>query len=398
VIQTRLGFSGVPRSAWVLLAGNILDNLGLGLFFPILPLFVERRGGGPVLVGVIGASALLGNLLVRAPGGWLADRFNRRTIVILSMAAYGLFFLVYLVPLPVNTLIGIRFVHAALGGFYMPAARALLADLTPAEMRATVFGHWQGSSMGGFLIGPIIGGGLALIGLNLVFAGSALACLAGAAMLVSLPRQVAVQEQAATPVAATGLVPTKLLLALVPAVLAGAAWSYMSGVYGAMWVLYVTALGGSALVAGLSVSVYSLPVILFSGAAGRLGDRFGIRSMVLATLLFGGVFAVAYGFTRSIPAVMALSFLEALSTLGGMPAVYAEISRVVPAGQQGRAQGLFGMFTVGVQALGSLGGGFLFTYWIALPFLSVAVVCALALAAVPFLGRQPKLVEAEAAC
>ena len=398
MIQTRLGFSGVPRAAWVLLAGNILDNVGLGLFFPILPLFVERRGGGPVLVGVIGASALLGNLLVQAPGGWLADRFNRRTIVIVSMAAYGIFFLTYLIPLPVNSLIGIRLVHAALGGFYMPAARALLADLTPPEMRGTVYGHWQGSSMGGFLVGPIIGGGLALINLNLVFAGSALACLAGAAMLLSLPGQVAVQEHAAAGGTVTGLVPTRLLLALLPAVLAGAAFEYMGGVYTAMWVLYMTALGGSPLVAGLSISVYSLPVILFSGAAGRLGDRFGIRTMVFLTLLFTGVAALAYGFTRSIPLVMALSFIEALGTIGGMPAVYAEISRVVPANQQGRAQGLFGMFTVGVEAFGSLGGGFLFTYWIALPFLSVAAICLLALAAVPFLGRQPRPVEAEAAC
>ena len=398
MIQTRLGFSGVPRDAWVLLAGNILDNLGLGLFFPILPLFVEGRGGGPVLVGVIGASALLGNLLVQAPGGWLADRFNRRTIVIVSMAAYGVFFLVYLVPLPVNTLVGIRFVHAAVGGFYMPAARALLADLTPPRMRATVFGHWQGSSMGGFLIGPIIGGGLALFGLNLVFAGSALACLGGAAMLVSLPRRTVLPEQPVADAALSGLVPGRLLLVLLPAVLAGAAWSYMAGVYNAMWVLYMTALGGSTLVAGLSVSVYSLPVILFSGAAGRLGDRFGIRTMVASTLLFAGLFAVAYGFTRSIPVVMGLSFLEALCTLGGMPAVYAEISRVVPASQQGRAQGLFGMFTVGVESLGSLGGGFLFTYWITLPFLSIAVICLLALGAVPLLGRRPRAPESAPAC
>jgi len=222
--------------------------------------------------------------------------------------------------------------------------------------------------------------------------------MAGAAMLVSLPRQVAVQEHAAPGQAVTGLVPTKLLLALLPAVLAGAAWAYMSGVYTAMWVLYMTALGGSPLVAGVSVSVYSLPIILFSGAAGRLGDRFGIRSMVFLTLLFAAVFAIAYGFTRSIPIVMGLSFLEAVCTLGGMPAVYAEISRVVPASQQGRAQGLFGMFTVGVEALGALGGGFLFSYWITLPFLSIAVVCLLALAAVPFLGRQAKVPAAEAAC
>jgi MFS family permease len=398
VIQTRLGFSGVPRAAWVLLAGNILDNLGLGLFFPILPLFVERRGGGPVLVGVIGASALLGNLLVQFPGGWLADRYNRRAIVILSMVAYGLFFLVYLVPLPVNTLIGIRFLHAALGGFYMPAARALLSDLTPPEMRATVFGHWQGSSMGGFLVGPIIGGGLALFGLNLVFASSALACLAGAAMLVSLPRQVVVKKPAAAGPAVTGMVPAKLLLALLPAVLAGSAWLYMGGVYSAIWVLYVTALGGPPIVAGLSVSIYSLPVILFSGAAGRLGDRFGIRSMVFVTLLFSGLFAIAYGFTRSIPIVMALSFFEALCTLGAMPAIYAEISRVVPSNQQGRAQGLFGVFTVGVEALGSLGAGFLFTYRIALPFFSIAAICLLALAAVPFLGRRRALPRVEPAC
>ena len=386
MIQTRLGLTGVPRPAWVLLAGNLLDNLGLGLFFPILPLFVERRGGGPALVGVIGAAALIGNLLIQAPGGWLADRFDRRRIVLLSMAAYGLFFLVYLVHLPVNTLIAIRFVHAAIGGFYGPAARALLADLTPPEMRATVYGHWQGSMMGGFLVGPVIGGGLALIGLDIVFAGSALACLAAALMLVSLPRRVRVEEHVAGERGGI-ILPWPVLLALLPAVLAGVAWFYMGGVYSAMWVLYVTALGGSPLVAGVSVSIYSLPVVLFSGAAGRLGDRFGVRKVVLVTVLFGGLFAVAYGFTRSIPLVMALGFLEAVCTLGGMPAVYAEVSRVVPASMQGRAQGLFGSLTVGVEALGSLGGGFLFARWITLPFLSIALVCLIGLASVPFLGR-----------
>ena len=53
MIQSRLGLSGVPRHAWVLLAGNALDAVGFGIFFPIIPLFVQGRGGGPALVGVI---------------------------------------------------------------------------------------------------------------------------------------------------------------------------------------------------------------------------------------------------------------------------------------------------------------------------------------------------------
>ena len=387
MIQARLGFSGVPRPAWVLLAGNIFDNLGYGLFFPILPLFVEGRGGGPALVGVIGAAAMVGNLSVQAPAGWLADRISRRTIVVASMGAYGVCFLAYLIPMPVWALVVVRFLHAAVGGFYMPAARALLADLTPPSLRATAFGHWQGTGMGGFLVGPVLGGGLAIFGLDLVFVAAAIAGLTGAALLTRLPREITPIEAVDAEIAPR-LVPRAVLFLILPAVVAGAAWFYAAGVYNAMWVLYITALGGSPLVAGLSLSIYSLPVVLFSGAAGRLADRYGIRFLAVVTLVGTGVFALGYGLTRSIPVVMALSLVEAFCTIGGMPAIYAEISRAVPSSQQGRAQGLFGFFTVGIEAIGSLGGGFLFAYWITLPFVSIAACCLLGLAAVPFLGRR----------
>src|SRR5438105_676976 len=268
-IRSRLGFSGVSRPAWILLAGNALDAVGLGIFFPILPLFVEHRGGTPLLVGVIGASALVGNVLAQAPGGWLADRYDRRLIVVASIAAYGAFFLVYLIPIPVQVLPFVRFLHAGVGGFYMPAARALLADYTPPDRRGMIFGHWQASSMGGFLIGPTIGGLLALVRLDLVFVSSAIAGGLGALLLSTLPPGLA-RDEAGRYEGPTGLpkVERHLLWLLLPAILAGAAYQYLGGVYGATWVLYVTALGGSPLIAGLSLSLYSLPLVLFSAAAG----------------------------------------------------------------------------------------------------------------------------------
>jgi hypothetical protein len=53
------------------------------------------------------------------------------------------------------------------------------------------------------------------------------------------------------------------------------------------------------------------------------------------------------------------------------------------------------MLTIGVQALGSLGSGLLFQQQITLPFLAVAGVCVVAIAAVPFLGRRPALLAPE---
>jgi MFS family permease len=387
LIQARLGLTGVPRAAWVLLAGNVFDNLGYGMFFAILPLYVEGRGGNPGLIGIIGAAAMVGNLAVQAPAGWLADRISRRLIVVASLGAYGLFFLTYLLPLPVWMLIGVRFVHAALGGFYLPAARALLADLTPPHLRATAFGHWQGSGMGGFLIGPTLGGGLAVLGFPIVFIGAGLAGLIGAVLLLGLPLRVIPAEESSEAQPGEAVL-SRILVLLLPAMIASLAWFYASGAYNAMWVLYMTALGSTPLVAGLSLSFYSLPVVLLSGAGGRLADRYGIRLLVFATLVGTGVFALFYALTRSIPLVMGLGFAEALFTVGGMPAIYAEISRAVPSRLQGRAQGIFGFFTIGIQALGSLAGGFLFGYWIVLPFVSIAAVCLLALVAIPFLGRR----------
>ena len=393
-IRSRLGFSGVSRPAWILLAGNALDAVGLGIFFPILPLFVEHRGGTPLLVGVIGASALVGNVLAQAPGGWLADRYDRRLIVVSSIAAYGAFFLIYLIPIPVQVLPFVRFLHAGVGGFYMPAARALLADYTPADRRGMIFGHWQASSMGGFLIGPTIGGLLALVRLDLVFVSSAIAGGLGALLLSTLPPGLA-RDEAGRYEGPTGLpkVERHLLWLLLPAILAGAAYQYLGGVYGATWVLYVTALGGSPLIAGLSLSLYSLPLVLFSAAAGGLTDRYGVRLSVGLTLFFSALFATFYLLTRSIPVVLVLGVIEAFLTLGGMPAVLAEISRIVPSAQQGRAQGIFNIFTVGTQAAGSLVGGYLFGYGIAYPFASGAVVCLIALAAIPFLGRNRQASE-----
>lgn len=391
MISRRFGFTGISREAWALLGGNTVQAVGLGLFFPILPLFVLSRHGSYLLIGIIGASALVGNMVGQGPGGWLADHRDRRAIVIVTMGLYGLFFFVYLLPIPVDLLPAVRFLHAGIGGFYQPAARALLADLTAPDRRGAVFGHWQASNIGGFLFGPILGGLLAALSLSHVFVGAAIACLVGAlTMLVWLPR-VATSSPAAgrLPEPSAHVDLSRMFWLLLPAMLAGAAWQFAGGTYGSMWSLYVTALGGSTVIVGLTFSLYSLPIVLFSGAAGHLTDRFGTRSMVALSVGGLGAFALTYTVTRSIPLVCVIGVIEGTATLTGFPAVMAYVSRQVGSRQQGRAQGMFSMFTAAGQALGAIGGAYLFGFGIIWPFIAVAAVCFISLLAVPLFRNAP---------
>jgi MFS family permease len=397
MLRPRLAITGIRREAWILLGGNFLDNVGLGLFFPILPLYITAHGGSALLVGIVGASALLGNVIAQAPGGWLADRFSRRNVVATSIFVYGLAFLVYLLPMPVEVLVAIRFFHAVVGGFYQPAARALLADLTPADRRGAAFGQWQASNMAGFLVGPMLGGLLAAVDVGLVFVAAGVACLLGAILSLTLPSVRVRQEHAIPAGTGPGTAPIRLLLVLLPAIIGGCAWQYLSGVYGAMWPLYMVSIHGGPIEIGLSISLFSLPVVLLSGLSGQLQDRIGPRAVVAVSLLFAAVFATGYTLTSSIPIVIGLGLIEGICTVGGLPAVMAEVSRSVDSSHQGRAQGLFATFTVAAQALGALAGGALFERAHNLPFLSISLVCLLAIAATPLLGRGQRPARGEPA-
>jgi DHA1 family quinolone resistance protein-like MFS transporter len=146
------------RTLWTLYFGNLLTSIGLWFFLPLLPIFIGRKGGSAALVGAVFAAGLLANAGIRYPAGWAADRFGTRPVMVGAMAAYGLLYLAYLLPLPVGAFVALRFVHGSAAGAYWPAANGLIAELTPPNQRGRAFGMMQSTSMAGMLLGPAIGG------------------------------------------------------------------------------------------------------------------------------------------------------------------------------------------------------------------------------------------------
>lgn len=371
------------RATWILLVGNALQATGVGFFFPILPLYAQSRGASSLEIGAMLTAGVVGAALAQFPGGWLADRFDRRRLVVAFQLIYALFFPLYLLPVSPLFLIPLRFAHTLISSGYQPTAMALLTDLAPAEHRGKVFGYWSSSFMFGLLAGPAIGGLIATFGLTNAFLGATAASLlaAGTLLLLPSPAQRLELEHASGPSL------RRLLVVLLPPMAAAAGTGFAVGDYDAVWSLYVHSLGGGPFVVGLSFTLFSLPVLLLSGLAGSLSDRIGPKPVVLWSTLAMGAFGTAYGFIHSLPLLVALGVIEGSTVIGGRPALQALVSRSVPESHQGRAQGTFQTSQFAMQGVGSLLGGGLYGVRHLFAFAAIGVACWLAAIAVPFLGR-----------
>jgi MFS family permease len=359
----------IRRTLWTLYAGNLLTAIGLWFFLPLLPIFIGRRGGSSALVGAVFAAGLLANAAIRYPAGWAADRWGTRPVILGSMAAYSVLFLAYLLPLPLPAFIAVRFLHGAAAGAYWPAANGLLAQVTPPNQRGRAFGYMQSTMMAGMLVGPAIGGFIALINLSAVFVVSACVCTVATVALAFLP------NVRAEPILEAPVGALRIVRKLVPLLLLGAGTSYMIGSFDTIWPLYMTSRGANTLAVGISFVAFALPATLLSAQAGALGDRFGPRRLVVVALVATAFFAGLYPFIRSVPWLIGLGLIEGAFTISGGPSLIAEVSRTAEPGHQARTQGVFQTVQTLIQIVGALAGGALFTLSPTYAFLAISAVC-----------------------
>jgi DHA1 family tetracycline resistance protein-like MFS transporter len=373
---------------WTLLAGNALTEIGIGFFLPMLPLFLRARGGTPALIGLVFASGVAARALAQYPAGWLADRWGRRPLILGSLLVYSLLFPLYALPIPLASLVGLRFVHALAGGAYTPVALALAADLVPPGSRGRVFSRLRASQTVGLLVGPALGGLVAGFRLEYVFAAGAVICLVAVALLLRLPR---VSPPAPVPAGEAGAPPAgapRLLRRLLPVAALGLPVAWTFGAYETVWSLYLSSRGAAPFVIGLSYVTYALPIVVFAGLAGGLADRLGhLRAGALALLAYG-LLAIGYPFVASVPLLVGIGLVEGALTAAGLPALNAEVSRLAPAGAQGRTQGLYQLLWCLAEVLGSMASGSLYGLRPAYAFFGASAVCLAGVAAGLGLSRS----------
>ena len=159
----------------------LIDITGWGIIIPVIPKLIKE-----LIHGDISEAAKYGGWLTFAYAitqfmfapliGNLSDKFGRRPIILISLFAFSMDYLL-LAFAPTITWLFIGRIIAGLTGASITTASAYIADVSTPENRAKNFGM-IGAAFGlGFIIGPVIGGLLGQYGSRVPFYAAACLCL-----------------------------------------------------------------------------------------------------------------------------------------------------------------------------------------------------------------------------
>lgn len=327
----------------------LIDTIGFGLIIPVFPALLTELTGEPV-----NRAAIYGGWLafvyavmqfVFAPVlGNLSDRFGRRPVLLFSVGALGVDYVVMaLAPNLAWLFVGRAF--AGIAGASFTPAYAYVVDVSPPERRAQSFGMVSAAFGVGFILGPALGGLLGELGPRAPFfaaAGLSLANFVYGFFVLpeSLPpeRRRAFNLRRANPL---GALLQMRRLPMVPGVLGALfLWSVAHQVMPATWTFYTkfrfgwseAMIGGSLALAGAVMATSQ--ALLLRALVPRLGER---RTALLGVSIAGAGYL---GYATASTTWMMLAWL-ATWFFGAMvmPSTNAFLSKRVAADAQGELQG-----------------------------------------------------------
>jgi MFS transporter, DHA1 family, tetracycline resistance protein len=327
-----------------------LDAIGIGLIFPVMPSLLEQITGGSlaqaaVWGGALSASFAIMQFLFGPIVGSLSDRYGRRPVLLISVGVMALGYLVMATANSIWLLLIARLVTGITAATNSTAA-AYIADITPPDQRGARFGL-IGACFGiGFVLGPLIGGLLALIDIRAPF--YAAAALAGGNLIFGgliLPETVTDATRRpfslarANPLGALMAVTRlqQLRLPLLVFLILGIAMN----VYPAVWAYFGQArFGWSTTMVGISLALYGICFALGQALlVGPLIRRFGESRAAYLGMWVDVTTLAALGLVTSGPLALGITPVTAL---GGVvtPALQALISRDTAPDAQGEVQGV----------------------------------------------------------
>lgn len=159
------------RNLWL---GQVISQAGDAFYYVSFMFMVRELTGSSLMVGLVGAAETLPYLLFGPFAGVVADRIDRRKIMLLSDVVSGLVLMAFSLPFVMGkhpwgwVILAVAFVLSSVRVFFYPAKSAAIPMLVPADrvMEANAFSQMSQSSL------QLVSLGLSAGALSLLYAFS----------------------------------------------------------------------------------------------------------------------------------------------------------------------------------------------------------------------------------
>ncbi|MDO5618308.1 MFS transporter [Kocuria sp.] len=351
----------IPQEVKVLIAAAFAIALGFGIVVPVLPQYAASFN-----VGVAAASAVISAFafcrLIFAPaGGRILDKIGeRRTyitgLLIVALSSFATAFAGDYWQL---------LIYRGLGGIgstmFTVSAMGLIVRLSPVSERGRISGLYGSTFLIGGILGPVIGGLLAGIGLRAPFLIYGVAILIAAAVVYFRIAPDALGDRKSR--TAQPRMSFQEAWAFGPyraALVSGFANGWTSyGIRVALVPLLVAAaFGAGPVLSGVALTIYAAGSAVALTFTGRLADQLGRKPLVITGLLVAGAMTIVVGVTENVYVFAVASFLAGVGSGTLSPGQQAAVADVVgPHRSGGQVLARFQMSMDAGQIVGPIAAG-----------------------------------------
>ena len=367
--KIKRGYKEYPKPFKVLVLATFIDRFGSFLLFPFFSFYIiERFGVGGTQVGFLITMFSAGSIVGSMIGGALADKYGRRSMVLLGLISSGIGSILMGVVDNLNLFFMIAGFLGILGDIGGPARQAMVVDLLPNEKRSEGFGLLRVAVNLSATIGPILGGFLATQSYLFLFIADAVSSLITALIVFFVIPETKPDKKEDKPeeTVMKTIIGYKEVLKdsvyiMFLAVSAITVLVYMQMPTTLPYFLYEM-YGFPELGYGLLIGMNALMVVLFQfWITKRISKYDPMKMMAFGTLFY----MIGFGMYGFISEIYLFFIAMAILTVGEMiviPVSQATVARFAPEDKRGRYMAVYGFHWSIPNLFGVLVAGLVYDY------------------------------------
>jgi len=377
------------RNYRLFLSGQLISLVGTWMNNTAEGWLVYQLTGSKALLGVVAAASSGPMLFFSTFGGWVADRYPKRSVLVVTQAASMVLSLVlaYLVwsgHIQVWQIIVLALLGGVVMAFDMPARQSFVIEMTSREDLTNAISLNSSMVNGARIVGPSLAGiFMARFGIAACFLFDGLsfiAVIAGLLLMRLLPQVRVHKEGSAWAHSLEGFRyvrnnPRVLTILSLFAVVGIFGWSY--SVLMPAFARDVLGLGEEAY--GMLLSANGIGALIGALSVAGMGHRFTPRQLALSGVWIFSAMLLLFSLNQSLIAALPILAVSGFGMMLFFSTSNSALQTSVPDEMRGRVMGVWALVFGGMMPLGSLEAGVVaHAFGVPATIRVGALVCALA--------------------